>query len=85
MKRTTKKSLVFATALAILFFGAPGAQAGGIHDVRTRRSNDSPARKFSGTQPNKKFIAHKRRKSFKSRQSKDRTTNSFPMIMGKGA
>ncbi len=85
MKRTTKKSLVFATTLAILFFAAPGVQAGGMHDVRTRSSKDSPARKFSGTQPNKKFIAHKRRKSFKSRQSKDRSTNSFPMVMEKGA
>ncbi len=85
MKRTTKKSLAFATAVAILFFAAPGAQAGGMHDVRTKASEDSPAKKFTGTQPNKKFIAHKRRKPSKSRKSKDRSTSSFPMVMEKGA
>lgn len=85
MKRTTKKSLIFATAFAILFFAAPGAEAGGMHDVRTNLSKDSPAKKFSGTQPGKKFIAHKRRKSSKNRKSKDRSTNGFPMVMEKDA
>jgi hypothetical protein len=85
MKRTTKKSLVFATAVAILFFAAPGVEARGMHDVRTRVSNDSPAKKFAGTQPNKKIIAHKRRKSFKSRKSKDPSTSSFPIVMEKSA
>lgn len=82
MKCTTKKTLLFATAVAILFFATPGVQAGGIHNVRTR---SSPEKNFSGTQPNKKFIAHKRRKSSKSRKTKDRSTSSFPMVMEKDA
>lgn len=82
MKRKTKKSLVFATAIATLFFAAQGAQARGVHDIRTadsKVSTDSPAKKFSSTQPSKKFIGHKRRKSSKNKRSKDRSTSDFSM------
>ena len=81
MKRTTKKSLVFATAVAILFFAAPGVQAGGVHKIRTKK--DPSTSNFSGTQPNKKLIAHKRRKSSKSKQAKDRSTSGFQMVTEK--
>ncbi len=76
MKRTTKKTLVFATAVAILYFAAPGAQAGGMHDVRT---SNSPTKKFSNSQASKKYGPHKRRKSSKSKQSKDRSSSSVSM------
>ncbi|MBA3992100.1 MAG: hypothetical protein C0469_01140 [Cyanobacteria bacterium DS2.3.42] len=86
MKRTSKKPLLFATAVAILFFAAPGAQARGVHDIRTENSNVSDyssAKKFSGTQANKKFIAHKKRKSFKGKKPKDRSTSDFSMVTQK--
>jgi hypothetical protein len=86
MKRTSKKSLTFATAVAILFFAAPGVQARGVHDIRTENSNVSnysTAKKFSGTQANKKFIAHKRRKSSKGKKPKDRSTSEFSMVTQK--
>ncbi len=77
MKRITKKSFAFASALAVLFFAAQGAQAEGMHNVRTK---SWPAKTFSGSKSNKKYIAHKRRKSTAGKRSKGETTNSLSMV-----
>ena len=77
MKTTTKKALVFGTALAVMFFAAPGAQSKGVHKIRTQNLK---AGEFSGSQPDKKFIAHKKKKSAR-RKSKDRASDSmFSMV-----
>lgn len=77
MKTTTKKALVFGTAFAVMFFNAPGAQSRGVHKIRTQNAK---MQDFSGNLADKKFIAHKKKKSSK-RKSKDRTNSSaFSMV-----
>lgn len=77
MKRITRKTFAFATALTVLFFAAQGAEAKGPHDVRTK---SGPVKTYSGSKANKKYIAHKRRKSPPGKRSKGEPANSLSMV-----
>jgi hypothetical protein len=95
MKKANKKLLVVASALSILLIAAQEVHARGVHDVRTEasptlESNDASMGEmgssfnFSERQPKKKkFIAHKKKKTSKSKRSKDRTTSNLWMFEGK--
>lgn len=94
MKKANKKLLVVGTALSILLIAAQEVHARGVHDVRTEasptlESNDASMGEmgssfnYSEKQPKKKFIAHKKKKTSKSKRSKDRTTSNLWMFEGK--
>ncbi|PZM86207.1 MAG: hypothetical protein DKT66_02085 [Candidatus Melainabacteria bacterium] len=94
MKKANKKLLSVATALSILLIAAQEVHARGVHDVRTDssttlESNDASMGEmgtsfsYSEKQPKKKFIAHKKKKTSKSKRSKDRTTSNLWMFEGK--
>lgn len=94
MKKAKKKLLVVGTALSILLIAAQEVYARGVHDVRTEasptlESNDASMGEmgssfnYSEKQPKKKFIAHKKKKTSKSKRSKDRTTSNLWMFEGK--
>jgi len=78
MKTSTRKALIFGTALAILLFAAPGAQSRGVHKIKT---NNSQMQNYFGAEPQKKLVAHKKKKSSKGKRSKERSTKSaFSMV-----
>jgi hypothetical protein len=94
MKNANKKLLAVATALSVLLIAAQEVHARGVHEVRTDalptlESNDASMGEmgssfnYSERQPKKKFIAHKKKKTSKSKRSKDRTTSNLWMFEGK--
>lgn len=96
MKNASKKKIfVSAAALSLLLATAQEVRAGGLHNVRTDSTGamdwnqpDTGETKSSfnaGKQTRKKYIAHKKRKSSKSKRSKDRTTSNAWMFESKSS
>lgn len=104
MKRINKKTVASAASLAVLFFTAQGAKAGGMHDIRTNSTGErsylenaqpvqsgfgesssftkTKGKKSGQGRGRKKYFAHKRKKSTKSKQATDRmSSGSFSMLM----
>jgi len=75
--KTTRKTLVFGTALAVLFFAGPGAESRGVHKIRTKNSK---MQEPSGVQADKKFIAHKKKKSSRGKSKERTSSTSFSMV-----
>lgn len=96
MKNASKKKIfVIGAALSLLLANAQELRAGGLHNVRTDATgamdwNQSETGKTksnfnTGKQTQKKYIAHKKRKSSKSKRSKDRTTSNAWLFESKSS